>query len=322
LLPAKKEAGEPSPCFPQKRKQENRPLASPQEETVDRLLFVFLLTAFINLINTLTRSSRLSGVRTGRLATAISLFTVVYLAASFANTLQAPLLASTVERIIEDAYIQAIPLSADNITGAAIYQQALAGLNLKLRFVMLGATLGTVIGIFAIPSFVTSFSNAIKSFAETGSVFRVIPPFLVSIFTPGRGILRFRLTSLETLKEIIFHKMSTPKGFIYWNFASYSLWTVNVLSGLYAGALYPEFRSTAVLMAYIVGNASIVLSVLMVDPVLAKVTDEVARGAKEEIELKQIIFYLAISNLLGTMLAQAILNPVAQGLQILTMWIT
>ena len=78
---------------------------------MDRLLVVFLLTAFINLINSLTRSSRLSGVRTGSLATAISLFSVVYLAASFANTLQAPLLASTVEMIIKGAYDQALLLA-------------------------------------------------------------------------------------------------------------------------------------------------------------------------------------------------------------------
>jgi hypothetical protein len=289
---------------------------------VDRLLFVFLLTAFINVINALTRSSRLSGVRTDRLATAISLFGVVYLAASFANTLQAPLLASTVERTIEDAYSMSLSLSADNVTGTALYQETLAVLNNKLRFVMLGATLGTVVGIFAIPSFVASFSNAIKSFAETGSVFRVIFLLFINMFKPGRAILSFRMPSLSVVREMLTRKMSIPKGFLYWNFASYSLWTVNVLSGLYAGALYPEFRSTAVLMASIVGNAAIVVNVMMVDPLLAKVTDEVARGVKDEIELKQIIFYLAISNLLGTLLSQAILNPVAQGLQILTRWIT
>ena len=57
---------------------------------MDRLLVVFLLTAFINLINSLTCSSRLSGVRTGSLATRHLPLSVVYLAASFANTLQAP----------------------------------------------------------------------------------------------------------------------------------------------------------------------------------------------------------------------------------------
>lgn len=291
---------------------------------MDRLLFVFLLTAFINLINTLTRSSRLSGVRTGHLATAISLFGVVYLAASFANTLQAPLLASTVEGIIENAYNQALsgaPPGTD-VTGIPVYQAALASLNHKLRFVMLGATAGTILGMFTIPSFVSSFSNAIKAFGQTGSVFRVIPLILLSALKPGSGIIKLRLTSVGTLKEIISRRMVIPRAFLYWNFFSYSLWTANVLSGLYAGSLIPEFRSTAVLMASIVGNAAIVVNVMMVDPVLAKVTDAVARGEKDEIELKQIIFYLALSNLLGTLLSQAIFEPVAQGLRLLTKMIT
>lgn len=289
---------------------------------MDRLLFVFLLTAFINLINTLTRSSRLSGVRTGHLATAISLFGVVYLAASFANTLQAPLLASTVEHIIEGAYNQSLSMSPSDVTSTPVYQEALVNLNHKLRFVLLGATAGTIVGIFVVPSFVTSFSNAIKAFGQTGSVFRVIPLIFLSMLKPGSGIIKLRLTSIGTIKEIVSRPMTIPRSFLYWNLASYSLWSANVLAGLYAGALYPEFRSTCVLMASIVGNAAIVVNVMMVDPVLAKVTDAVARGEKEELELKQIIFYLAISNLLGTLLSQAIFEPVAQGLQMLTRWIS
>lgn len=290
---------------------------------MDRLIFVFLLTAFINVINTLTRSSRLAGVRTGRLASAISLFSVVYLAASFANTLQAPLLASTVEMVIEDAYNQSLPLAQGgaDVTGTWVYQQALADLNQKLRFVILGATTGVVIGLFTIPSFVTSFSRAIDAFGQTGSVFRVIPLVLVSLFRPGGGLITLRLTSLANIKEILTTRMRIPRGFLLWNFFSYSLWTANVLAGLYAGALFPEFRGTAILMASIVGNAAIVINVMMVDPVLAGVTDAVARGERKEIELKQIVFYLAISNLLGTLLSQAIFEPVARGLLVLTRWI-
>lgn len=290
---------------------------------MDRILFVFLLTAFINIVNTLTRSSRLAGVRTGRLASAISLFSVVYLAASFANTLQAPLLASTAEQIIEGAYNSALPLAQGGagVTGTWVYQQALADLNQKLRFVILGATTGVIIGLFAIPSFVTSFSRAIDAFGQTGSVFRVIPLILVSLFKPGRGIVKIRLTSLATIKEILTTRMKIPRVFLYWNLFSYSLWTANVLAGLYAGALFPEFRQTAVLMASIVGNAAIVINVMMVDPILASMTDAVARGEREEFELKQMVFYLAISNLLGTLLSQVIFEPVAQGLLVLTRWI-
>jgi hypothetical protein len=289
---------------------------------LDRLLVVFLLTAFINLINNLTRSSRLSGVRTGSLATAISLFSVVYLAASFANTLQAPLLASTVEMIIKGAYDQALLVAPGaDVTTVPVYQEALADLNLKLRFVILGATAGSLLGILAIPSFVTSFSNAINAFGRTGSVFKVIPLVLLSLFKRGGGILKIRISSWATLKELFSRKMTTPGAFLFWNLFSYSLWTANVLAGLYAGALFPEFRSTAIMMAAIVGNTSIVVNVMMVDPVLARVTDAVARGDEPEVELKQIILYLAISNLLGTILAQVIFEPVAWGLMILTRWV-
>lgn len=289
---------------------------------MERILVVFLLTVFINLINTLTRSSRLSGVRTGHLATAISLFGVVYLAASFANTLQAPLLASTVEQIIDQAYSQSLPAAPDApITASPVYQAALADLKDKLRFVMFGATVGTILGMLLVPSFVTSFSNAIRAFGRTGSVFRVIPLVLLSFFRPASGIMKLRFTSLRTLKRVIFRRMATPGAFLLWNLVSYSLWTANVLCGLYAGALYPEFRSTAVLMASIVGNASIVFNVMMVDPVMAKVTDAVAAGEQDELELKQIIFYLALSNLCGTLLSQVIFEPVAHGLQLLTRWI-
>ncbi|MDD3653267.1 MAG: DUF2837 family protein [Desulfotomaculaceae bacterium] len=286
---------------------------------MERLLLVFLLTVIINLINTLTRSSRLAGVRTGHLATAISLFGVVYLAASFANTLQSPLLASTVERIIDDASSQSLLVEPGvNGTSSLPYLEALSGLNLKLRMIIFGATTGTFLGMLLIPSFITSFSNSINAFGQTGSVFRVIMMILGSMLRPGSGIVKFRLPSWLTLKRILFSRMTIPSSFLYWNLISYSLWTANVLSGLYAGALYPEFRSTAVLMASIVGNASIVLNVMMVDPVLARVTDAVARGEKDEAELKQIIFYLAFSNLLGTLFSQVIFEPIAQGLQILT----
>jgi len=290
---------------------------------VDRILFVFLLTAFINLINTFVRCSRLSGVRTGHLATAIALFGVVFLAASFANTLQAPLLASTVEQVIGDASGRTpAGVAGPDITGTRVYREALADLNHKLRFVMLGATTGTVLGILAMPSFVTSFSNAIKAFGRTGSVFKVFPLLLLSVIRPGSGIIKLRLPAPGTLRQITATKMTVPKTVFMWNMFYYSLWTVNVLSGLYAGALYPEFRSTAVLMASIVGNTAIVINVMMVDPVLAGVTDAVARGRKTEAELKQVIFYLALANLAGTLFSQVIFEPVAGVLQVLTRLIT
>lgn len=284
---------------------------------------VFLLTAFINLVSTLSRSSRLVGVRTGHLATAITLFSIVYLASSFANTLQAPLLASNVDKAIIHAKqlsLEAEP-EAVVVTDTAVYQAELAKLNGKLRFVLFGASAGTLLGILLIPSFVTSYANAVKLFGQTGSTFRVMLLVFLSLFKPGSGILKLRFPSPGLLKSVLFRKMATPSSFLIWNLVSYSMWTVNILAGLYGGALLPDASTIPVSAAAVVGNAAIVLNIMMVDPVLAKVTDAVAAGEQDEMELKQIIFYLSFTNLCGALFAQAIFEPVAKGLLILGRWL-
>ena len=280
---------------------------------VDRVLVVLLLTAFISMINTLVRSSRLAGVRTLRLATAISLFGIIFLAASFANTLQAPLLASTMERQTNWAIGQALLQAPDQpATESAIYQETLKTVNRQLRTVLCGATAGALIGMALIPSFVSTFINIINGFSRAGSVFRLAPLFFCAYGKLERVKIVLRLPSRQSLRALITRPMVTPKGFLYWSALSYSIWTVNVLAGLYAAALFPEYRGVAATTAAIFGNLAITLNVLLVDPIMAKVTDGVAAGTQDEMELKQIIFFLALANVLGTLLSQVLFSPVAQ----------
>ncbi|MCL2766950.1 MAG: lipid II flippase Amj family protein [Peptococcaceae bacterium] len=279
----------------------------------NRVWAVFILTAFINLINTLVRSSRLAGVRTGRLATAISLFGVIFLAASFANTLQAPLLASTMEKQMNQAIEQAVLLAPDQpVTDSEVYQETLNKVNTQLRTVLCGATVGALFGLVLIPSFVSTFINIINAFNRTGSVFRLLPLFFFSFGGQARIKIVLRLTSWKTIKQLFTRSMVTPSAFLYWSALSYSIWTVNVLAGLFAAALFPEYRGVAATTAAIFGNLSIMLNVLMVDPILARVTDGVAAGTQQELELKQIIFFLALANVVGTLLSQLLFSPMAQ----------
>ncbi len=57
---------------------------------MDRIHLVALLTALIHLTDTLFYPVRLSGVRTRRLVTAISLYQLIALLAGVANMVQAP----------------------------------------------------------------------------------------------------------------------------------------------------------------------------------------------------------------------------------------
>src|SRR5208337_848 len=67
---------------------------------MDRIQLVALLTAIIHLTDTLFYAVRLSGVKTRRLITALSLFQLVALLAGVANMVQAPLLSAVVEQAI------------------------------------------------------------------------------------------------------------------------------------------------------------------------------------------------------------------------------
>lgn len=65
-----------------------------------QIIIVLILTFVIYVISTLAYSVRIVGVRTGRIAISFAVFNVFALLSRTANTIQAPLLAKTIENSI------------------------------------------------------------------------------------------------------------------------------------------------------------------------------------------------------------------------------
>ncbi|MEW6276869.1 MAG: lipid II flippase Amj family protein [Bacillota bacterium] len=270
------------------------------------LAAVAALTAIIHLINTLIYAVRLAGVRTQRLATAISLFNVIFLIASTANLIQAPLMSAIVENAINAGlkYSGGIDLLAN-----PFYQAQLVSLDRQIRLVILASTAGTILGGLLIPSTVKIFVRGIMLLEDIGSVPRMFlkmllaPRFLlglakeVQLPQPGR----FR----ESLRE----PLRIPVYFLVANIVITGIWTTGVLSALYAGALNPQFRSTAAFTSGIVNGIATILAATVVDPTAAMITDQALRGAREEKDVRQMAIYLALTRLIGTFLAQVIFLP-------------
>ncbi|MDI6711349.1 MAG: lipid II flippase Amj family protein [Thermoanaerobacterales bacterium] len=271
---------------------------------MSRLLIVAGLTALIHAVNTLIYGVRLSGVRTERLATAISLFNVVFLVASTANMVQAPLLASIVDRAINAG------LSAGGV-GSPVYQQHLAVLEEDMRVVILAATAGTLLGALAIPPFVQLFSRIILLFDEVGSVPRLAGMVLFSPRRVYRFFAQARIPRATALRAAV-QTRGLPKTFLIMNVLVIGIYTIGVLSALYAGALFPEFRSTATLLSGIVNGIATVLVATIVDPTAARITDQALRGVRPESDVKSMVACLAGTRLLGTLLAQILLLPAAE----------
>lgn len=279
---------------------------------MERLLIVAALTAVIHFINTLAYAIRISGVRTQRLATAFSIFNVIFLVASTANTIQAPILASIVEMVIKTGQTQTgVRVTDAQLVNSAVYQALLASLSDNIRIVILAATAGTIIAAALIPAFVNIFNRAIFLFEETGSVPRMLGSIIISprrfmriggqIYLPGRSSLK-----IATKK-----RMAIPKTFLFLNIIVTGVYTTGVLSAIYAGALFPGFRSTATLLSAVVNGVATILSATVVEPTAAAITDQALREERGDEDVKQMVLYLTLTRVLGTVFAQVIFLPSA-----------
>lgn len=288
---------------------------------MERLLLVAALTAVIHFIYTLSYAVRISGVRTRRLATAISLFNVIFLLATTANTIQAPLLSSIVEKAINAGLAQLLgKVPIDQLIYQQSYQVQLAILEKDIRLVIAAATLGTLLGASLIPFFVKVFIKATYVFEETGSVPRMIG---IMIFNPRRIVnSRDKLqVDRKTLNFSAVRRAAIPKTFLLLNIIATGVFTTGVVSSLYAGALFPSYRTTAVMLTAVVNGIATILSATVVEPTAAAITDQALRGDRSEEDVKQMTIYLTVTRLLGTVLAQLIFVPASHLIKFVAAWL-
>lgn len=276
---------------------------------MDRLLLVTVLTVFIHLIITLNYSIRLAGLRTRRLLTALSIFNVIYLFASVSNVIQAPLMTSIVEHAIKAGVTQAgVAVPGKQLIYQDAYREQLALLEGKIRLVILASTVGAVMGAIMVPAAVRIFIRAVRIFEEVGSVPIVIIKLFFSLPWRRAGAAWPRYRSLTLLAK---QNLTIPKKILLANIIITGFYTTGVLSALYAGAMFPDFRSTATSLSVIVNGAAVVIGAIAVEPALSSITDQAQCGARSELDIKQMTFYMVLTRLLGTFFAQVIFLPCA-----------
>lgn len=275
-----------------------------------RLLLVAGTMAIIHMIMTFAYAVRLAGVRTGRLAISLSLYNIIFLTASTANAIQVPVLAKLVEETIMTHH-----------GDPGLY---LAGLITDMRFTLAGAAVGTLFAALLMPSFVNIFVRAIMWFEETGSLpklikvvlnFRRLKVMAESIQLPHWSVIKGML-SPQAIADL-----HIPKGFLVANIFITALHATGLQAAMLAGGILPEFRTTASgLSSVVYGGATLGLA-LIVDPVAAMVTDQALRGDRSEEDVRQMVRYLVLTRLIGTVLSQAILVPGAYAIAWLAHWI-
>jgi len=232
-------------------------------------------------------SARLAGARSGRVATAISLFNIFATTSRFAQMLYTPMLGALSDHAVPATF--------------STYEW-------QLRFIIFSGTAGAVIGTLAIPTFVMFYMRAIRSLERNGS----IPKAALAIFRPATvaaviGEVKFSMVT--RWRDISFKHV--PKDILVLNVLVTAVYGAGIVAAAYASVLQPAAARTAVLSSGLVNGFATIAYNIIVDPASALLTDRAVRGERSVDDVKGLVTGLSLTAILGLLLSQLLLVPAA-----------
>lgn len=254
---------------------------------IDLIIELVILTIVIHLIDTLAYSVRLNSVKNGNFALSTSLFNLIVLVSRTANTLQGPLIGTVIDNSIKIRYN---PIN-------------------ELRYVIFASTVGTILGIILIPTFLRVFSKSVLKLEETGSI-----PSLVIHSLSLANIKRIKNGAVRPTKSMVkgLRYKNIPKKLLLINAVITGIYTIGVLAAFYASIYIPDKRLAVSASSGMINGIASILLTLFIDPMAAIITDEAYRGKREYGDVKTLVVMLIGTKLLGTLLGQLLLIPGAK----------
>lgn len=263
------------------------------------LFIAIALTVVTQAIQIGSYAARYAGVISGRIATAISLFTLLVTASRLASLLMVPSLGALAD------------LPANYATAHHLKElppDVLTRVDLQLRMIVGANTLGVIVGAILMPLFLTMFLRGIGAFERFSSVPRalmrlldpsVIRDLFVALFHPPR----VRLSD--------FPIAGVPRKLLIANCVLYAVYSVGVVGAFYASDIDLHARTTASSLSGLVNGIGTIAFALFIDPTSALIVDQTVRKERPIVDVRAMLFWLVVTAFIGTLLAQLILSPAA-----------
>ncbi len=245
-------------------------------------------------------AARYAGVTTGRIATAISLFSLFVTASRLASLFLTPSLGVLADRTARAA------LALHRSTVPPVLA---ARFDVQMRLIVGAGSVGIALGACAMPLFLVLFTRGIRSFERRGS----IPHGLARLLVPRVVIEIIRSTRLPPPSAIFtFPLSSVPRTMIVSNMIIMGVYAIGVVASYYASILVLDSRTTATGLSGLVNGVGTVAFSVFVDPTSAYIVDQTVRGERPRSDVRSMFFWLIVTALIGTVLAQLILVPAAE----------
>jgi hypothetical protein len=258
-----------------------------------KLSFIFVMIALTNFFDTTSYAARIAGVRSKQLAISNSLFAMLTFGSRMTTFLYLTPIGTLADQAINKGFD---PLFA-------------------LQFVLLGATVGTGLGVVLLPPTVRFYELGIERMEREGTTMRVFK----SLFLTKDGLRDLRRCWIKP-KWSMWKGISlqgVPKDMVIMNAVLYSFFTVGSIAALYAGSLAPDYRLTASSLSPAINAIAAFLLLFLVDPRGAIIMDQgIHRKVSMEV-VKSSMVYLALSRLVGTALSILVLYPAAKAVAFL-----
>jgi Alternate to MurJ len=262
-----------------------------------QLVLAMGLNAFLQAVQIGAYGARVAGVQTGRVGTSISLFNLFVTVSRFANMFYAPMLGSI-----------------SDMAGRAIARQP--GLlpfesgqyEWQMRAIVFAGTAGTIVGSFLLPTFIHLFVRGVAAFERRGSIPHAL--LRLSDWRVLLGVVRtLRVPPLDFHQR--FSLRAVPVKLLVGNVIVTGIYAIGVVASYYASILRPEVARTALSASGLVNGIATISFALIVDPTSAYMVDQAVKGERSIRDVKSMVFYLALTAVLGTLLSQLILYPAA-----------
>lgn len=254
---------------------------------IERIVMISALTMIIHAAETLSYAVRMAGIRTRKLAIALSLTGMIVLVSRTSNIAQGTMTGKIVDFAENQPSIQLIDC---------------------FRIFLLAASIGTLLAIALYPTFVGLSCRMVSHLEQTGSLPRMAKKLLRTKMILN-SFSYFRMPKWEMATRLMGNGM--PKRLMLMNGCVTAIYTVGVLAALYASSLPGNFRTGASQASGLINGLATILLTVLIDPHVALLTDRVLRRDARLSSLNRVFGALMISRFCGTLLAQFLLIPAA-----------
>jgi len=270
------------------------------ELVTGKIIIIAIFLLIITMVETLAYSTRISGARVKLIATALSLFSTLVIVSRLSTMIQQPLTAKLIAEVPKDSN----PLNY---------------IEDQYRLLILVTTIGVLFGILLFPTFINIFSRAIIQLSNNrGSIIALFVNHL-NLKSVKKFFKCFRLPRLTFLKGITLKTI--PKRLFVINVIISAVFTIGVLSSIYASLLVPKYSQAALMSSGIINGIATILLTLFIDPKASVLADRVMKNPRDYIYLKSYSLTMISSKLMGTIVAQLLFIPAAYYVAWFARWI-